>query len=85
MSGACDNCEKAEDADTHGYWCVYRADCAGCKARSIARGMQAFNALDARGSGDKAPLRELTKLVLCDLPETEARALVWRWWQIDHR
>ena len=31
MSGACDDCEKAEDADTHGYWCVYRADCAGCK------------------------------------------------------
>lgn len=84
MTG-CEDCAKSERSDVHWHWVGYRSNCSGCMARSIARSLHAFHALHPLGNGDKEPLRELTRRILATLPEADAKALVWRWWRIDHR
>ena len=78
---ACECCAKARA----GIWGTYHATCRGCRARSVARSLAAFDALDPAGTGDKEPIRELTARVLRDMPLKAARQAVMDWWAIDHR
>ena len=77
----CDCCERARA----GIWGTGYAACQGCRARSVARSLAAFDALDLAGNGDKEPLRELTARVLRDMPLKAARQAVMDWWAVDHR
>lgn len=77
---ACEDCTRSRA----GLWCGYRANCADCTARAIARSLSAFNALHNRGSGDRDDLRTA---ILRAMPNTEyatARRMVLAWWQHDY-
>jgi len=77
---SCDFCAAARVGLFHGY----RASCADCTARALARSLPAFNALHNRGTGNRHDLREA---ILRAMPNTEyatARRMVWAWWQHDY-
>jgi hypothetical protein len=53
-------------------------------ARAVARSLPAFNALHERGTGDRDELRRVIARAMSDTSATEARRMVWAWWQHDH-
>lgn len=81
----CDDCRRAGCSGEFGWWGGYHQHCDSCMARICARSLAAFHALDRKhGNGDAEPLRDLIRHVLPAIPYTQARQLVWEWWQIDH-
>lgn len=76
----CTDCDKAKA----GMWCGYSAGCTECQARSVARCLDAFNALHPKGTGDRDGLRMVIERVMTTVPYPDARRAVWRWWLIDH-
>ena len=76
----CPDCDRSRA----GMWCGYSASCTDCKARAIARSLDAFNALDPRGSRARDPLRELIQRAIPDADYATARRKVWEWWLHDH-
>lgn len=77
---SCEHCTKASTSRWHG---GYQMHCAGCRARACARSLAAFHALDAKGSGDKEPLRAMVRRLLPGMPEIDARRAVRDWWLRD--
>ena len=76
----CEFCAAAKVSLHHGY----RASCADCTARAIARSLPAFSALHNRGSGDRDDLRTAILRAMPNTEYTAARRMVWAWWQHDH-
>jgi hypothetical protein len=77
----CDDCTTARVRT----WGIYRADCHGCVARSIARSLTAFNALHPKGTRDVESLRDMVARLLPAVPTAEARRMVSEWWQHDRQ
>jgi len=77
---ACEDCTRSRA----GLWCGYRANCADCTARAIARSLSAFNALHSRGTGNRHDLRDAIQRAMPDTEYATARRMVWAWWQHDY-
>lgn len=78
---SCEDCAKAAEQT---WWGAYRARCAGCSARAVARSLDAFNALHPDGSGDVDRLAELIGRAIPNTPPLLAMQMVLEWWQRDH-
>ena len=78
-SDACYECTAT--VDRGGMWHVYRESCDECSARAISRSLAAFRAVRHH---DVGALREMIARMLPTRTYAEARAMVWRWWIIDH-
>ena len=76
----CTDCTRSRA----GLWCGYRTSCADCAARAIARSLPAFNALHPRGDGQRDPLRDVIRRAMPETDPSQARRMVWSWWQHDH-
>lgn len=66
-------------------WGGYRADCPGCTARAIARSLAAWRAITKGEDADKKALRELIAKLLPKTSTTEARRMVFGWWNADRQ
>lgn len=76
----CPDCTRSRA----GLWCGYFNGCPDCAARAVARSLPAFNALHPRGTGEREPLRDAIRRAMPNTDATEARRMVWAWWQNDH-
>ena len=74
----CPDCTQARASMWHGY----RSGCAECRARAVARGPQAFDAIGQRNSD---VMRDLIRRAMPETDPAEARRMVWAWWQHDHQ
>jgi transposase len=68
----CTCCEQAKVRSC----AMYRANCKGCTARSIARSFAAWNALHKNGNGNRKPLTEMVNSLLAEIDAKESRKLV---------
>ena len=81
----CPDCTQARA----GMWHGYRASCAECQARALARSPAAAAAINAQ-PGTQAAITDrqaLADAIRRAMPETEpaeARRMVWGWWRVDH-
>lgn len=75
-------CPECRQVKAHrGHWHIYQSGCLGCSARAIARSSAAFDAIRRSQPDD---LREMMTRMLPTKSYAEARAMVWKAWQIDH-
>lgn len=75
----CPDCQRAART----CWAMYRSACPSCRARSAARSLAAFNALDRRGTGEREPLGEMVARLLPEVEAQERRRMVVWWWRQD--
>lgn len=78
----CPDCTEAK-ART---WSLYRKGCHGCHgctARSIARSLTAFNALSAKGTGERKPLSDMVDKLMATVPRDDAVRMVRDWYRHD--
>lgn len=80
MSDDCEHCRRAKRSPpfTSG---IYDEACDGCVARSIARSLVMFEAIQHGRSGE---LRDAVARLLPKLEMHLARRMVWDWWRHDH-
>lgn len=76
---SCPDCTEARIRT----WGGYTQSCLGCIARSAARSLDAWHALHEKGSGDKEALREQIARRMPGCAYSEARRMVFDWWQHD--
>ena len=76
----CEHCERARK----GMSALYDTKCRSCRARMVARTQDAWNALHPRGNRDTDALIATMRRSLHDVPEAEAKRMVWDWWKVDH-
>lgn len=77
----CEHCTTARAKRWHG---GYSTGCQGCTARSIARSLVMFNAVNKRTPEAFEALRETITRMLPGQQYAEARAAVLAWWTNDH-
>ena len=82
---SCTDCTQARADMWHGY----RAGCAECQARALARGPLAAAAINAKPDTQAAiagrqALADAIRRAMPSTDPAEARRMVWAWWKHDH-
>lgn len=76
----CPDCTQARA----GQWCGYRASCAECRARALARSPVAAAAIQSQDAAARTALADAIRRAMPDTDAAEARRMVWAWWKHDH-
>ena len=76
----CPDCTRSRA----GLWCGYRASCADCQARALARSPAAAAAIQSQDPTARTALADAIRRAMPDTDPAQARRMVWAWWLHDH-